>query len=171
MTLANTLVILSDEHQARALGCAGHPFVSTPNLDRLAARGTMFTNAVTPSPTASRPGPPWRLVSTFTAAATGTIPLATTAASAAGVTRCRRPEFRSNSSGSFTIRRESSDRVPRQAYPDASAPGRRHGLGLHPRSASRAPSDAKRMLASTSARANSTIPGTIRPSPISRFPG
>src|SRR5262245_33361456 len=50
MTPANTLVILSDEHQARAMGCAGHSFVSTPNLDRLAAHGTMFTNAVTPSP-------------------------------------------------------------------------------------------------------------------------
>lgn len=50
MTPANTLVIMSDEHQARAMGCAGHPFVSTPNLDRLATRGTMFTNAVTPSP-------------------------------------------------------------------------------------------------------------------------
>lgn len=50
MTPANTLVIMSDEHQARALGCAGHPFVSTPNLDRLAARGTMFSSAVTPSP-------------------------------------------------------------------------------------------------------------------------
>ncbi|MFN3349150.1 sulfatase-like hydrolase/transferase [Pseudorhodoplanes sp.] len=50
MRAANTLVIMSDEHQARAMGCAGHPFVSTPNLDRLAARGTMFTNAVTPSP-------------------------------------------------------------------------------------------------------------------------
>jgi choline-sulfatase len=50
MTPANTLVILSDEHQSRAMGCAGHPFVRTPNLDRLAARGTMFTNAVTPSP-------------------------------------------------------------------------------------------------------------------------
>ena len=50
MTPANTLVILSDEHQARAMGCAGHPFVSTPNLDALAARGTRFTNAVTPSP-------------------------------------------------------------------------------------------------------------------------
>lgn len=48
--MTNTLVILSDEHQARAMGCAGHPFVSTPNLDRLAARGTRFTNAVTPSP-------------------------------------------------------------------------------------------------------------------------
>lgn len=50
MKPANTLVILSDEHQARAMGCAGHPFVQTPNLDRLAARGTRFANAVTPSP-------------------------------------------------------------------------------------------------------------------------
>jgi choline-sulfatase len=50
MTPANTLVIMSDEHQARAMGCAGHAFVSTPNLDRLAARGTTFANAVTPSP-------------------------------------------------------------------------------------------------------------------------
>ncbi len=46
----NLLVLMSDEHQARAMGCAGHPFVQTPNLDALAARGTRFTNAYTPSP-------------------------------------------------------------------------------------------------------------------------
>lgn len=46
----NVLLILSDEHDAQALSCAGHPFVRTPNLDRLAARGTRFTNALTPSP-------------------------------------------------------------------------------------------------------------------------
>ena len=46
----NLLVIISDEHQARTLGCAGHPFVQTPNLDALAARGTRFENAYTPSP-------------------------------------------------------------------------------------------------------------------------
>lgn len=50
MTKSNLLVIISDEHQARAMGCAGHPFVKTPNLDALAARGTRFTNAYTPSP-------------------------------------------------------------------------------------------------------------------------
>ena len=50
MKAANTLVILSDEHQARALSVAGHPLVKTPHLDRLAARGTRFTNAVTPCP-------------------------------------------------------------------------------------------------------------------------
>lgn len=46
----NLLVILSDQHQARAMSCAGHPVAQTPNLDALAARGTRFTNAYTPSP-------------------------------------------------------------------------------------------------------------------------
>ncbi|MEL7344058.1 MAG: sulfatase-like hydrolase/transferase [Pseudomonadota bacterium] len=47
---SNLLVILSDEHQARAMGCAGHPFVKTPHLDGLAARGMRFSDAYTPSP-------------------------------------------------------------------------------------------------------------------------
>jgi choline-sulfatase len=46
---SNLLVIMSDEHQSRAMGCAGHPFVQTPNLDKLAARGMRFTDAYTPS--------------------------------------------------------------------------------------------------------------------------
>lgn len=48
--MTNLLIIMSDEHQARAMGCAGHPFAKTPNLDALAAKGTRFTNAYTPSP-------------------------------------------------------------------------------------------------------------------------
>lgn len=32
------------------MSCAGHPLVRTPHLDELAARGTRFTNAYTPSP-------------------------------------------------------------------------------------------------------------------------
>ncbi|NDH11702.1 MAG: sulfatase, partial [Actinobacteria bacterium] len=46
----NIVVICSDEHNARCLGSAGHPHVQTPNLDALAARGTRFENAWTPSP-------------------------------------------------------------------------------------------------------------------------
>jgi choline-sulfatase len=46
----NILFLFSDEHHARILGCDGHPLVRTPNLDRLAARGTRFTRAYTPSP-------------------------------------------------------------------------------------------------------------------------
>ena len=47
MQSANLLFIISDQHQAAAMGCAGHPLVQTPNLDRLAAGGTRFTNAYT----------------------------------------------------------------------------------------------------------------------------
>ncbi len=46
----NMLFIMSDEHQARAAGCYGHPFVRTPNIDRLAAAGTRFATAYTASP-------------------------------------------------------------------------------------------------------------------------
>jgi choline-sulfatase len=47
---ANLLFIMSDEHQTGAMGCAGHPIVRTPNLDRLAAEGTRFDAAYTASP-------------------------------------------------------------------------------------------------------------------------
>src|SRR5579884_3558121 len=36
----NLLVLMSDEHNPKMLGCYGHPLVRTPTLDRLAARGT-----------------------------------------------------------------------------------------------------------------------------------
>ncbi len=41
----NVLVILTDDHRHDAMGCAGHPFFKTPNLDRLAAEGARFVNA------------------------------------------------------------------------------------------------------------------------------
>jgi len=50
MKAKNLVFIISDEHQARALSCAGHPIVRTPNIDRLAARGTRFAAAYTPCP-------------------------------------------------------------------------------------------------------------------------
>jgi choline-sulfatase len=46
----NLLVIMSDEHNPKFLGAAGHPFIATPNLDALAARGTRFTSAYTTCP-------------------------------------------------------------------------------------------------------------------------
>lgn len=48
MKPVNLLFILSDQHQAAAMGCAGHRLVQTPNLDRLAESGTRFSNAYTP---------------------------------------------------------------------------------------------------------------------------
>ncbi|MBI4084113.1 MAG: sulfatase-like hydrolase/transferase [Candidatus Lambdaproteobacteria bacterium] len=50
MTPTNLLILMSDQHNRQVLGCYGHPVVRTPNLDRLAARGTRFTAASTPSP-------------------------------------------------------------------------------------------------------------------------
>lgn len=49
MKPANLLIILSDEHDPRWMGCAGS-FVETPNLDRLASRGTRFSDAYTTCP-------------------------------------------------------------------------------------------------------------------------
>jgi len=46
----NNLIIMTDEQDGLAMGCAGHRFVCTPNMDALAARGTRFSNASTPSP-------------------------------------------------------------------------------------------------------------------------
>ena len=46
----NFLIIMSDEHRRDALGSMDHKFVNTPNLDKLAHQGTLFTNAYTPSP-------------------------------------------------------------------------------------------------------------------------
>ena len=46
----NLLIIMSDQHNKKILGCYGNSVVETPNLDALAARGTRFTNAYTCSP-------------------------------------------------------------------------------------------------------------------------
>ena len=46
----NILVICSDQHWRDAAGCYGHPLVETPNMDRLAARGTLFTRAYCADP-------------------------------------------------------------------------------------------------------------------------
>lgn len=50
MTRKNVVVIMSDEHDPRMMGCSGHPFVKTPHLDALASRGVRFASAYTPSP-------------------------------------------------------------------------------------------------------------------------
>ncbi len=41
----NIVFIMSDQHNARALSCYGNSEISTPNMDRLAAEGTLFENA------------------------------------------------------------------------------------------------------------------------------
>lgn len=46
----NILFILTDQQRFDALGTAGNPIIKTPNLDRLAREGTLFSSAYTASP-------------------------------------------------------------------------------------------------------------------------
>jgi len=46
----NILLIITDQQQAGMMGCAGNPWVKTPNLDRLAAGGTRFEKAYATNP-------------------------------------------------------------------------------------------------------------------------
>ena len=50
MKPTNLVFIMSDEHDPRHMGCYGSSTVQTPNLDKLAARGTRFTSAYTSCP-------------------------------------------------------------------------------------------------------------------------
>lgn len=50
MDRPNVLLILTDQQRWDALGAAGNPHIHTPNLDALAARGTLFENAFCNAP-------------------------------------------------------------------------------------------------------------------------
>jgi arylsulfatase A-like enzyme len=41
----NVLFILADDQRADALGCAGNPYIKTPNIDNIAKNGTLLSNA------------------------------------------------------------------------------------------------------------------------------
>jgi N-acetylglucosamine-6-sulfatase len=49
----NIVFILVDDLRWDELGCAGHPFVKTPNIDRLAGEGARFRNAFMTTPLCS----------------------------------------------------------------------------------------------------------------------
>jgi arylsulfatase A-like enzyme len=44
-TRPDIVLFITDDHRADMLGCAGHPFLLTPNIDRLAAEGVRHANA------------------------------------------------------------------------------------------------------------------------------
>jgi choline-sulfatase len=50
MEAKNLIIFMSDGHDPRYLGSAGHPLMHTPALERLASRGVRFSNAYTPCP-------------------------------------------------------------------------------------------------------------------------
>jgi N-acetylglucosamine-6-sulfatase len=41
----NIVFVLSDNQNWKFMGCTGHPFLETPNMDRLAREGILFSNA------------------------------------------------------------------------------------------------------------------------------
>jgi choline-sulfatase len=49
----NVVVIISDDHSTRTLGCYGNEVIRTPNIDRIASAGTRFTNAYANAPICS----------------------------------------------------------------------------------------------------------------------
>jgi choline-sulfatase len=46
----NQLILMTDEHTRKVLGCYGNKMVKTPHIDQLAAKGTLFENAYTNVP-------------------------------------------------------------------------------------------------------------------------
>lgn len=50
MSAPNILFVFSDQHRHNVMGCAGHPIVQTPNLDKIASEGVRFTNTWCQSP-------------------------------------------------------------------------------------------------------------------------
>jgi len=46
----NILFLMTDQHNAGSMSCAGHPSVRTPNLDRIARQGVRFTSAYCNNP-------------------------------------------------------------------------------------------------------------------------
>lgn len=52
-TRPNVVFILVDDLRFDALGCTGHPFIKSPNIDRLAAEGANFRNAFVTTPLCS----------------------------------------------------------------------------------------------------------------------
>lgn len=53
MNRPNIVFILTDDQGWQDLGSFGHPYLKTPNLDRLAERGTAFMNYYVSSPVCS----------------------------------------------------------------------------------------------------------------------
>ncbi|MGH8714650.1 MAG: sulfatase family protein [Casimicrobiaceae bacterium] len=50
MKQPHVLILMTDQQRADCMGCAGHPQLKTPNIDRLAREGMRFAQATTASP-------------------------------------------------------------------------------------------------------------------------
>ncbi len=50
MSPKNILIIHTDQQRYHSLGCTGNPHIDTPNIDRLAREGTLFTRHIAANP-------------------------------------------------------------------------------------------------------------------------
>ena len=50
MPVQNILFVMADQLRADYLSCTGHPTLTTPNIDALAARGVRFAGAYVQAP-------------------------------------------------------------------------------------------------------------------------
>ena len=50
VTQPNIVFVFADQLRSHALGCYGNDPIHTPNMDRLAAEGVKFTNAISTAP-------------------------------------------------------------------------------------------------------------------------
>ncbi len=48
--IKNVVVIISDDHSYKTLGCYGNMHIKTPNIDKIANQGVLFENAYSQSP-------------------------------------------------------------------------------------------------------------------------
>ena len=85
------------------MGCAGHDFIKTPNLDKLAARGTRFTSVYTPSPICVPARAAFASGQYVHKPPIGIMPHPTLAAPGAGDISCKRPIFLFIPLGSYII--------------------------------------------------------------------
>jgi arylsulfatase A-like enzyme len=53
VTRPNIIFLLTDDQRAGTLGASGHPFIKTPNLDKLTSDGVRFSNAFIAEPVCS----------------------------------------------------------------------------------------------------------------------
>ncbi len=111
----NPLIIRSDEHNSKLLGCASHKLVQTPNLDALAARGSPPPIATRRS--ASRRAPPSRPAATSTRPDSGTMPIPMTTRELASQAARGRPSRRVDRQAPFPLDRR-RQRLQRRDRPD-----------------------------------------------------
>ena len=56
----NLIVMMTDDQRADFMSCAGHPFLKTPNMDRIAKEGVRFPNAFVTNALCA-PSRPWSM--------------------------------------------------------------------------------------------------------------